>query len=349
MPRSNDASPSTIPPTDQNGTVPPLLLVSTTTSDDGNSNNDNKSPSDNHLHPTDMPPSSDGVGAELPSIRQNDTVVEHTSIEYLLQRIQQMEERIRQYQQQQQQQKLPSSSSAIQNEARSTDSDINEEDDHATAIRVIGQRMQKMNQSDVQNRFEIDAKQKWKKYISEVIQKEEGEENGGNQQEYNDRTRQRNNSNDTTGSSSLQSSSSSSTTGASSSSSSSVLEHIELFLSKYGTELYQEVQQRIRWSENNDSNHHHHHKNDTNVSNTIDDLPSTDTMKDQIRTLPPHRVSTVEDASTTASSSAMNLPDDSNPQFSSKESDSDASLAVSTTHTDLPQPVSIHRPWWKFF
>jgi hypothetical protein len=48
-----------------------------------------------------------------------------------------------------------------------------EEIDDAEAIRVIGQRMKRLDQSNIQNRFEMEYKEKWKKYVRAAVSKED--------------------------------------------------------------------------------------------------------------------------------------------------------------------------------
>ena len=94
----------------------------------------------------------------------NNGVILNPSIAYILQRIEQIEERLRQQQHIESQQPQPPSVSTT-----SHDAEVDREEENKEAIRIIAQRLKRMNQSDIHNRFEIAEKEKWKKYILEVV------------------------------------------------------------------------------------------------------------------------------------------------------------------------------------
>ena len=288
---------------------------------------------------------------EIPPTTTNDdhdTAV-HPSIETLLQRIQQMEERIQQQLQQQQQQHQPqpvSQPSVPQNDIDAVNRDTVEQDD-AEAIRVIAQRMQHMKQSNVQNRFEIDAKQKWNKYIVDVVENDEANEyttqDHQQQQHGNDAIATvsiHRNSTSTSASTgngkhdSIPSSSMSST--PTDATASSMTENIKLLWSRYGTPTFKDVQQRIGWSDTNQ---------DTNSSNlTINDRLSTNAVEHHDTPPPPNNVvvNAVDDVSTTPTPNVVNARHDSNTVSS------DSNTLEESTKIDPPPPVP-PLPWWKFF
>ena len=286
---------------------------------------------------------------EIPPTTTNDdhdTAV-HPSIETLLQRIQQMEERIQQQLQQQQPQQPVSQPSVPQNDIDAVNRDTVEQDD-AEAIRVIAQRMQHMKQSNVQNRFEIDAKQKWNKYIVDVVQNDEANENTTQDHHHH----QQQNSNDTIPTVSIHhrnSTSTSASTGngkhdsipTSSMSStptdaaSSMTDNVKLLWSRYGTPIFKVVQQRIGWSDTNQ---------DTNSSNlTINDRLSTNVVEHHATLPPPNNVvvNAVDDVSTTPTPNVVIARHDSNTVSS------DSNTMEESTKIDPPPVPPL--PWWKFF
>jgi hypothetical protein len=112
---------------------------------------------------------SDTLTNDLPpapkSSNENDNngVVVNPSMEYILQRIEQIEERLRQQPHIEPQPPTPSVSTTTH------DAEVDREEENKEAIRIIAQRLKRMNQSDIHNRFEIAEKEKWKKYILEVV------------------------------------------------------------------------------------------------------------------------------------------------------------------------------------
>ena len=282
--------------------------------------------------PSPSPPTTT-TGRSPRTFSNSDAVGVDPSIEYLLQRVQQMEERLRQQEHEkgQQQPPPPWSPSALRNkDPESTDHDEmpRNNDDDARAIRIIGERMQQMNQSDVQNRFEIEAKQKWQKYMTETMHNEEGAKdntNGPHKNSNNDLTH----------------SSSSSPTGAQSSSSSSVTESIESFFSLYGTQLVQELQQRIGWSDN--------HNESTDVSLSNDDPPSTKEKEDSATSSFPQSGATdlIPNDATPNRPNRVDVPHEvSNAQSSCSTPDSDTPNVLLASSDP---PLKPRHPWWKFF
>ena len=105
---------------------------------------------------------SDTLTNDLPPAPNNGVVV-NPSFAYILQRIEQIEERLRQQPHIESPPQPPSVSTT------SHDAEVDREEENKEAIRVIAQRLKRMNQSDIHNRFEIAEKEKWKKYILEVV------------------------------------------------------------------------------------------------------------------------------------------------------------------------------------
>jgi hypothetical protein len=127
------------------------------------------------LQPTPSgPPASTDAQVSRPSVRTNHATQDsgiifprpepsqqesiQPPVEDLLRRIQQLEARLNVQQQNPLQEQQESDAATSEKET-------------SEAIRLIGQRMARLNQSNIQNRFEMDYKEKWKEFVGKVDEK----------------------------------------------------------------------------------------------------------------------------------------------------------------------------------
>ena len=248
---------------------------------------------------------SDTLINDLPPAPNNGVVV-NPSFAYILQRIEQIEERLRQQPHIESPPQPPSVSTT------SHDAEVDREEENKEAIRIIAQRLKRMNQSDIHNRFEIAEKEKWKKHILEVV----GNDPVRTEQKSTDAPPQ------------LSSPASSDTTMSSN--------PIEFVWTRYGAPLWHAMPQS--WTDR---------LNDDDAKESAPDPPTTHGIEAPSNAaVDRHHVSTT--TTTTTKELETRIP----PHGSDSRTDAATTPAVqeSTHHPNNTSTTDPSRqPWWKFW